>query len=141
MNLDTHGSAAPTPTPTPKKKKKTIGPKTQRVINGIMGAVATVIKERDAKISTLSARLAALETQVAVQAKQITDGATLAFRGPWKSGDTYPRGAAVQHDGHLWIALRSTSDAPGGSDGWQLAVRRGREGKPGRDGHDARATS
>ena len=66
-----------------------------------------------------------------MQAKQITDGATLAFRGPWKSGDTYPRGAAVQHDGHLWIALRSTSEAPGGSDGGNSRCAAGAKGNPG----------
>ncbi len=86
MNLDTHGSAAPTPTSAKKKKKTGRGELTPREASLMRGVVRGFAPE----FAALRARLAALETQVAVQAKQITDGATLAFRGPWKSGDTYP---------------------------------------------------
>jgi integrin beta 3 len=51
--------------------------------------------------------------------------------GPWTAGSRYPVGAGVSWDGGYWIAKELTSDQPGSSDAWRLAVRRGKQGKPG----------
>lgn len=41
-------------------------------------------------------------------------------------------GDSVTYQGSLWIAKRDTEDKPYPSDDWQLAVKRGRDGKDGR---------
>jgi hypothetical protein len=48
------------------------------------------------------------------------------YNGVYDAAGEYRQGQAVTHDGSLWIATR---DAPGkpGEDGWQLAVKRGRD--------------
>jgi len=61
--------------------------------------------------------------------------------GPWTAGATYAAGAGVSWDGGYWIAKSATSDQPGSSDAWRLAVRRGNRGKEGprgKDGQDFR---
>lgn len=59
--------------------------------------------------------------------------------GVWKAG-SYPKGAAVTRRGSLFIAQRETSATPDEntpeSRDWRLAVKSGRDGKPGRDGKD-----
>lgn len=61
------------------------------------------------------------------------------YRGTWKEG-VFKRGDTTTREGSLWVALRETDKMPGTVDsGWQLAVKRGREGKPGRDGADGKA--
>jgi hypothetical protein len=55
---------------------------------------------------------------------------SLVHRGVWKQ-QTYGAGDTVMKDGHLWIALAPADEAdePGTSKAWQLAVRRGRDGR------------
>lgn len=55
---------------------------------------------------------------------------SLIHRGVWKQ-QPYTPGDTVQKDGHLWIAVGSPDEAdkPGDSKMWQLAVRRGRDGR------------
>ncbi len=55
-------------------------------------------------------------------------------RGVWSEGKTYEAGDAVTWAGSVWIAQKATSDKPDGGDGWRLSVKRGRDGKPGKDG-------
>lgn len=51
-------------------------------------------------------------------------------RGVFKAGEAYAKGDGVTWGGSWWIAQRDTSDRPGeGSDGWRLAVKKGRDGK------------
>lgn len=60
--------------------------------------------------------------------------------GVWKAGK-YPKGASVTRRGSLFIAQRDTAAIPDEntpeSRDWRLAVKSGRDGKPGRDGRDA----
>jgi len=53
----------------------------------------------------------------------------LKYLGVWKDGSVYREGAAVTHDGSLWIAKGDTIEQPGGTDSWQLAVRKGRDAR------------
>jgi len=55
---------------------------------------------------------------------------SLIHRGVWKQ-QGYTPGDTVQKDGHLWIATGTpdAADEPGTSKMWQLAVRRGRDGR------------
>jgi hypothetical protein len=54
-------------------------------------------------------------------------------RGVWRAG-CYERGDGVTYAGSLFIAQRETTDSekPGQSDGWRLAVKRGRDGQDGK---------
>ena len=82
------------------------------------------------------------------------DGRTLAFRfergsdvrefvaalpvvydcGIWREGKTYHQGDGVTFGGSFWIAQRATTAKPGdGSPDWRLAVKKGRDGRDGRN--------
>lgn len=51
------------------------------------------------------------------------------YLGAWKQG-VYREGNSVTHGGSLWICRRDTNYKPGdGDSGWQLAVRKGSDGK------------
>jgi hypothetical protein len=56
-------------------------------------------------------------------------------RGVYREGDAYEKGDAVTWAGSVWIAQKDgVTDKPDGGDGWRLSVKRGRDGKPGKDG-------
>lgn len=58
----------------------------------------------------------------------------------YEAGKVYPKGAGTTWDGHYWIALAQTSEAPGeGCPSWRLAVRRGKQGREGKQGKDGSA--
>jgi integrin beta 3 len=61
-------------------------------------------------------------------------------RGVWKPGTWYGKGDGVTWGGSFWIAQEATNAKPGesGADSraWRLAVKRGTDGKAGRDGKD-----
>lgn len=50
-------------------------------------------------------------------------------RGVWKEGEAYDRGDGVSLNGCWWIAQKETSDRPGTSPAWRMAVKAGRDGK------------
>lgn len=52
----------------------------------------------------------------------------LTYHGVWKSGE-YLKGDSVTYGACQWVALEDTTDKPGEGKGWQLAVRKGRDGK------------
>jgi hypothetical protein len=54
------------------------------------------------------------------------------YRGTFKSGQRYEAGDMVTHEGSGWIAQRATNAKPGTpNSGFQLAIKRGRDGKDG----------
>lgn len=56
-------------------------------------------------------------------------------RGVWREDGEYEKGDAVTYAGALWIATDDEQDgAPGTGKGWRLAVKKGRDGRNGRDG-------
>ena len=60
----------------------------------------------------------------------------LAYRGLWQDGTNYSAGDAVAYSGSLWVAradglLERPNLDPDGC--WQLAVKRGRSGRDGKD--------
>jgi len=60
-------------------------------------------------------------------------------RGVYQAGKTYVRGDGVTLGGSFFIAQQTTDARPeSGGGGWRLAVKRGAEGKAGRDGADLR---
>jgi integrin beta 3 len=54
---------------------------------------------------------------------------TLLDAGVHKRGASYEKGDGVTHGGSYWIAIADTSETPGASNAWRLAVKRGRDGK------------
>jgi hypothetical protein len=77
-------------------------------------------RKSDDRIAALEARVEKLEAQK--------------YLGVYRLGRLYSEGSKVTHDGSLFIALKSTGEVPGnGSADWQLAVKRGRDGKDGKD--------
>lgn len=70
------------------------------------------------------------------------------YRGVWEAGRTYLEGDAVTDGGAVWVAKATTTQRPEDQGAeprdWQLAVKRGRDGKPGPrgdkglDGQDGR---
>jgi len=70
-------------------------------------------------VGPLRARIQALEKS---QTK-------LAYGGVWKADREYDVGTLCTFDGSLWHANTKTSDRPGTSGEWTLAVKRGRDAK------------
>lgn len=64
---------------------------------------------------------------------------TMIYRGVFKDGEQYAEGDTVTWAGSLWHANEATDEKPGspGVKAWQLAVKRGSDGKDGRNGVDA----
>jgi len=58
-----------------------------------------------------------------------TKTAVVLDAGVWKEGAAYVAGDAVSHGGSLFIAQGDTSERPGKSDHWRLAVKRGNDGR------------
>ncbi len=66
-----------------------------------------------------------LHVRIAELERQVTDvnERGLRYRGVHQRADAYRTGDCVTAKGGLWICLRATSDAPGDSADWQLAVK------------------
>ena len=59
------------------------------------------------------------------------------YKGVFVEGTTYAKGDAVTFGGSVFIARATTKDKPEESAaGWQLAVKRGRDGREGKQGRD-----
>jgi hypothetical protein len=74
----------------------------------------------------LEERIVELERQVA------ESKAAFSYRGTWNGDTQYNENDFVTQSGSMWHCRRSTRDKPGQSDAWQLAVKRGADG---RDAH------
>ncbi len=57
-----------------------------------------------------------------------------AYCGIWKDGEAYLKGDRVTWGGSLFIAKQDTTDKPGLTTAWQLAVKHGKTGNPGPTG-------
>jgi hypothetical protein len=74
-------------------------------------------------------RIEALEHRV-VEAE--TKAAEFRYRGVWQPGEQYRRNNFVTYDASVWACLRDTEGKPGQCLDWQLAVRKGKDGKDAR---------
>jgi hypothetical protein len=98
--------------------------------------VAALGKQLGARLELLSgvhgAKLRHLEARIAT----IEQRRSLDYLGVWRPDQPYARGDCVTRQGSLFVCRARTEpgDVPGQSDAWQLAAKRGRDGK------DARST-
>jgi hypothetical protein len=92
------------------------------IANLVQRHVASALKQRDDKIAALEARIVDSEKQAA----------EFRYRGVWQPGETYKKNNFITFDGSVWVCLRETEGKPGQSLDWQLAVRRGKDGKDAR---------
>jgi hypothetical protein len=108
--------AAPRPSPTSRRKQSTLD---LDLCEEMGKAVAIAIREATAP---LEKRIAELE------ANQVTFGDT------WKDGQSYPEKCIVTHGGSAWLSkMPNNTTKPGDGLSWRLIVKRGRDGKDGRD--------
>lgn len=98
-----------------------------RIVTAATSALAPDIRRLVAAdiakaVEPLQQRIAELEARPAA----------LKYFGVHEPARQYAEGAAVTANGNLWIALCATHARPGESSDWQLAVRKGRDGKDAR---------
>jgi hypothetical protein len=98
----------------------------------IIAAEMRVPKEVRAVITAVAAEVASYIKQLHERVAELEAHQALFYAGTWSegAGKAFGKGAACTHHGSLWIATRATCSEPGTPDsGWQLAVKRGRDGK------------
>lgn len=95
---------------------------TTGMISLVSAFVSRSLKHIGARISgrfdDVEARLAALEQRP-----------SLSYRGVWDPRSEYREGEFVTDQGSVWYARRTTRERPGSSADFQLAVKRGADGK------------
>jgi len=104
---------------------------TAKDIELLMQAIAPVIKEyTEGVVAPLRSRITELNQELA-EVKSTKHTLADAYKGVWQPTqfDRYERGSAVTFEGSLWIARAATRAKPGTNDEWQLAVKRGSDGK------------
>ncbi len=70
----------------------------------------------------LTARLLALERRI----MELESKPMLKYAGTWRSGETYPEGRLITHQGGLWLSTETTSGTPGtDASGFRLIVKKG----------------
>lgn len=86
----------------------------QAIVEGMAPEIKAYIERL---IAPLKQRIAELEAR------------GIEYRGTYQRALSYRRGALVTNDGSMFAALRNIAEGemPGKSDGWQLAVKRGKD--------------
>lgn len=104
----------------------------QRALRVALEERVAVLESRPASEPPASdPRIAELELHCEALTKRLADieaRPTLKFCGRWEEGE-YQAGSVVEHGGSMWITTVRTTQKPTSGDAWQLAVRRGRDGK------------
>jgi hypothetical protein len=95
------------------------------LLETIGNAVKAVTTRSDRAITALEARVAELEARPT----------GVAYKGVWDSSEVYERGHFVTRAGSIWHCERDHNRGilPGAGDGWRLAVKKGSDGKDGKD--------
>lgn len=86
-------------------------------LKGRLGKIDARQSSTDLLLADLDRRLAALESR------------QLRYVGTHEIGRKYQRGEFVTHRGSLWHCECDTPSAPGDSDDWTLAAKRGRDAR------------
>ncbi|MFZ0673788.1 MAG: hypothetical protein WAM50_26220 [Pseudolabrys sp.] len=82
------------------------------------------------KLAPLRIAVANLEAKNAILSAEIAAHRSVKYMGVHKPGAEYSEGSLVTRDGSIFHCNRTTKAIPGdGNQDWQLAVKRGRDGK------------
>lgn len=101
-----------------------LGPERSRDIQVIVEAIAPVLHEHVIKL--LDSKCAKLQERVA----ELEQRRGMRFRGVWNQHDQYDEGDFATDHGAGWVAKCLTRQRPDyGCSDWQLAVKRGRDGR------------
>jgi len=85
----------------------------RRVLGVVVEEVAAKLKEQNARIAALEARISEFK-----------------YCGVWQSGMSYRECNSVTDDGSIWICMaRESTQRPGNGPDWRLAVKRGKDGR------------
>lgn len=103
----------------------------QIVVNGLSGFHVEQKDARTFEIQVIPTVGKAVSFPVSVPA--------MVYKGIWREG-THEKGDCVTWGGSLWHCNGPTEDKPGTSEAWTLSVKRGADGKDGRNGIDKTAT-
>lgn len=117
-------SDKPTPPWTDDKPKHPWTKPIRRMAEIVVEEMAAALKTRDARIRDLEARIAALESRIS----------EFSYKGVWRPATVYRESNSVTDNGSLWFCrVPQSTQRPGDGSDWQLAVKRGRDGRNGRD--------
>lgn len=94
----------------------------ERIITAVKGYVGDAFTDKNPAWKAFEARLTALEARQKA----------FRYRGTWRSDEQYDEGNFVTHAGSIWHCKHATHGKPGDSDAWQLAVKRGADGRDAR---------
>ncbi|MFH7325899.1 hypothetical protein [Desulfurivibrio sp. C05AmB] len=97
---------------------------------GPVGALAIAREMDDEIFSTLADEIQKLRAEIAALKDQAGNLRGFEYRGVYAPGGKYGPGDFVTFDGGLWACRKATSASPPGPD-WQLAVKKGRDGRGG----------
>ena len=87
------------------------------VVEGVKDFVGRRLAPVEDRVADAERRLRALELRFESEQRG------LGYKGIYREGETYPKGAFCTHQGGLWFAWADTDARPGTDDSWQLAVK------------------
>ena len=94
-----------------------LGVATKQGVEAMMGPLVQRVQELERARLADEARIKMLEARP-----------TLEYKGLWNEGESYGEGAAVTHNGSVWICKTACHGVEPGTDPrWQLAVKKGRD--------------
>lgn len=115
-------------------------------VAGLVEKVERAVAELSKDVGALRERVAVVEVRPPVPGPQGEPGppgrdgidgkdgvAGLSFEGVYQDGQSYEKGHLVTWAGSSWHCNEPTSSRPGESKAWTLMVKRGRDGKDGKD--------
>ena len=99
------------------------------------GAILTWLRSMNSKNAERNQRIAALEQRLAaVEEREKALGPPMTYHDVWDRDARYTKGAVVTHSGSGWVALNDNlGRPPGTTSDWRLFVKRGKDGRDGRD--------
>jgi hypothetical protein len=136
LALVVHAGGAWQATRRTKTPPSPVSPDWQAVAAGVAGVEARVAD--DLRTVEVSARLSD-----GTVARSVAEIPALVYRGVYSATERYKVGDMVTHAGSMWVLRQPDEadigralDVPGKHSAWQLAVKRGQDGRNGKDGAD-----
>lgn len=104
-------------------------------IEAKLGSEPVAVPAAGGRLTGIETRLSAIEARLEGFEKR---GPSMNYRGTFDEGTAYTKGDVISWGGSMWYCQKSTYAKPGLPDAdsraWVLCVKKGAEGRPGRDG-------